>query len=109
MTIQGQQLVELVRQFTQIDTATLPAPIFLGALRRALIGRGFTAPDAEMIASRMKVEVSIGAMTAEQLEEIAGYYGDLLSKIAVSLRQQGFVEPMRALQEMAREMTLTCK
>jgi hypothetical protein len=104
----AQRLLAMVRDMANTDFAQLPAHTFMGALRRALIAQGFPGADAELIISRMKVDVAPGKFTDEELAEMAGHYATILGKIRDSLHSQGFEQPMHALQEMAREMSLTC-
>jgi Na+-translocating ferredoxin:NAD+ oxidoreductase RnfE subunit len=107
MRITPQDLVDSVRAMVATDMSVQPNFIFVGALREALVGRGFYNEDAEKIAVRMKVKLEADAFTNEQLVQMAGDYADILVNIRDALKNQGFKAPMDALLEMAPEMSLT--
>lgn len=104
----GQEILQMVRQFSQIDIAASPGIVFLGKMRSALIKQSFDAAAAEQIAAGMEVQITQGTLSDEELDEIADLYAGMIVKIYDALEAQGFKDPLEAVKRQASSMSLKC-
>lgn len=103
----AKQLVEMVQSLAAQDFSAMPGPKFLGAFRRELIVRGFSASLAEKIASKIKVSLPAGCLEDEDLQAIAVSYAGIVFNLESAFRAQGFTDTTSALLEAASGMTLS--
>lgn len=100
------QLVAATRGMAAMDFTDLPSIAFIAYLRKNLIELSFSTADAESLASRIDVRLPQGAITQEQLIEVAENYSIVIAKIRDALCEKGFANPTLALVEMASKMNI---
>lgn len=102
-----EQLSKMMHKMLEQDFNQAPRMVFMGRLRAALIDEGFSVETAENIVTRMKVDISEGALNDEQMTESIDIYSKLIVKISNAYLAHEFEDVDSALINSASELSFS--
>jgi len=102
----AQQLIDFLREASDIDQADAAGFVFMKKLRDNLVFCGLDSLEAETIASSMEIELENGSLSDEDMDTIAVLYCKLIMKAKDALDQSGFEYSEVVLKNIAKRFTL---
>lgn len=100
------QFINLLTQVTQLNFSEASSVKFMASLRDKLIFTGFNQTDAETLVGSLIIDVPPDSLDAEEIEQLAVLYCEILNKAHQALIDNGFQHPMLSLLKMSEKFSL---
>lgn len=102
----AQQLVDFLREASNINMADAPAFVFMNKLRSNLVFCGLSPFDAETIATSMEVEIPADTLEDEDLDTLAVLYCKIIMNAHAAMVEVGYEHADTMLKNLSRQFTL---
>ena len=102
----AEDLIKAMEGVAERDPSLLPGLELMALVRQKLVGSDFSSTNAELIVSRMKIEIAEGALDREQLERLATALATVFINVHNRLIVLGFLHPTVVITEIARTISV---